>query len=70
MPKGQQRSNREHKKPKQPKKPVAVPSTSSVTPSRAPGPVAVKNLRGRAAPVLVRGDVDSMTKGVAENASF
>ncbi|WP_059040485.1 S26 family signal peptidase, partial [Paenibacillus rubinfantis] len=38
--------------------------------SRYFGPVAVKNLRGRAAPVLVRGDVDSMTKGVAENASF
>ena len=42
MPKGQQRSNREQKKPKQAKKPVAVPSTSTVTPSRAPGPVAGK----------------------------
>ncbi len=31
--------------------------------SRYFGPVAVKNLRGRAAPILVRGDVDSMTKG-------
>jgi len=38
--------------------------------SRYFGPVAVKNLRGRAAPVLVRGDVDSMTKGVAENERF
>jgi hypothetical protein len=42
MPKGQQRSNRELKKPKQPKKPVAVPSTSTVTPSRVPGPVPAK----------------------------
>jgi hypothetical protein len=31
MAKGQQRSNREHKKPKQPKK-VAVPSSSFVAP--------------------------------------
>lgn len=31
--------------------------------SRYFGPVAVENLRGRAAPVLVIGDVDSMTKG-------
>ncbi len=38
--------------------------------SRYFGPVAVTNLRGRAAPVLVRGDVDSMTKGVADSEHF
>ncbi len=35
MAKGQQRSNREAKKPKQPKKAAAAPSTSAVTPSQA-----------------------------------
>ncbi len=38
--------------------------------SRYFGPVAVKNLRGRAAPVLVRGDVDSMTRGVVDSEHF
>jgi hypothetical protein len=33
MAKGQQRSNREHKKPKQPKK-VAVPSSFIATPAK------------------------------------
>lgn len=33
--------------------------------SRYFGPVAVKNLRGLAAPILVTGDVDSMTRGSA-----
>ncbi len=37
MAKGQQRSNREAKKPKQPKKVVVAPSASTVTPSRASG---------------------------------
>lgn len=35
--------------------------------SRYFGPVAVKNLRGLAAPILVTGDVGSMTKGSAAN---
>ena len=38
--------------------------------SRYFGPVTIKNLRRRAAPVLVRGDVDSMTKGVADSDHF
>ena len=42
MAKGQLRSNREAKKPKQAKKPAPGPSSSVVTPSRAPGPVAGK----------------------------
>ena len=42
MAKGQQRSNREAKKPKQPKKVVAAPSTSTVTPSRAFGATVAK----------------------------
>jgi hypothetical protein len=37
MAKGQQRSNREQKKPKQPKKVAVAPSGSTITPSRAPG---------------------------------
>lgn len=35
MAKGQQRSNREHKKPKQPKK-VVLPASSFVTPPAKP----------------------------------
>jgi hypothetical protein len=41
MPKGQQRSNRETKKPKQPKK-VTVPASSSTMPQRSV-PVPGKN---------------------------
>jgi len=35
--------------------------------SRYFGPVAVKNLRGRAAPIIVSGDVESMTEGVTDH---
>jgi hypothetical protein len=40
MAKGQQRSNREAKKPKQPKKVEVAPS--NITPSRAPGATGAK----------------------------
>jgi hypothetical protein len=39
MAKGQQRSNREKKKPKQPQKPAAIPASSRVTPVKAFAPV-------------------------------
>jgi hypothetical protein len=42
MPKGQQRSNREKKKPKQPKKIAPVP-TGMVTPAKPGGSVPGKN---------------------------
>ena len=39
MAKGQQRSNREHKKPKQPKKAAVPPSSSIVTQAKTAAPV-------------------------------
>jgi hypothetical protein len=44
MPKGQQRSNRELKKPKQPKKPTTPPGSFVPTQGRTPGPVPGKKL--------------------------
>jgi hypothetical protein len=41
MPKGQQRGNREAKKPKQPPKP-SIPASSSVIPPPRPVPAPVK----------------------------